>query len=88
MVHKIKQLEKSGKGLSSEEIKEWYQLEELVSIVDSYGLYDLKRRAQLERKMNDRQAGILESYFDAPDYGISVKSALKRAHKDLLKTVK
>ena len=72
--------------LTKKEIEEWYQLEEVITIADCFGVYDMRRRAQLERKMSPKQGEIVDDYIEAVEEGYGKpRTALNRARRLLLK---
>jgi hypothetical protein len=70
------------KGLSKEELKEWFSLNDVIEVAQVFGVSDMRRRAALEEKMSEKQKDILGDAFDAiEEHGVEPSDAYNYAYE-------
>jgi hypothetical protein len=73
------------RGLSAQELKDWFQINDVIEVADVFGVRDMVLRAKLEKKMSPAQAAILEDAISAiEDYNLSPRKAYKTAYERML----
>lgn len=75
-------------SLTKEEIKEWFEVNDLIEVSDVFGVRDMLIRGKLEKKMSPKQKQILEDAITSiEDYGVKPSKAYRVAYDKLRKVV-